>query len=157
MNTHLWCASVMAMVIATPAICETAPKEVVFAEGAVEASLTGVPGDPANGVKVMTTNALGNCVACHQIAALPDVEFPGNIAPALDGVADRWTEAQLRGIVTNAKMTVEGSFMPAFYKVDGFNRPGDGFTGKAGTEPLAPILNAQQIEDVVAFLMTLKE
>ncbi|WP_233352164.1 sulfur oxidation c-type cytochrome SoxX [Pseudogemmobacter humi] len=147
----------MVTVIATPAICETAPKDVSFAEGAVEASLTGVPGDPANGVKVMTTNALGNCVACHQIGALPDVEFPGTIAPPLDGAGDRWSEAELRGIVANAKMTFEGTFMPAFYKVDGFVRPGDGFTGKAGTEPLAPILNAQQIEDVVAFLVTLKE
>ena len=157
MSSHLWWATAMAMAIATPAICETAPKDVAFAEGAVEASLTGVPGDPANGVKVMTTNALGNCVACHQIAALPEVEFPGDIAPALDGAADRWTEGQLRGIVANAKMTFDGTFMPAFYKEDGFIRPGDGFTGKAGTEPLAPILNAQQIEDVVAFLMTLKE
>jgi sulfur-oxidizing protein SoxX len=157
MSSHLWWATAMAMAIATPAICETAPKDVAFAEGAVEASLTGVPGDPANGVKVMTTNALGNCVACHQIAALPEVEFPGDIGPPLDGAADRWTEAQLRGIVTNAKMTFDGTFMPAFYKEDGFIRPGDGFTGKAGTEPLAPILNAQQIEDVVAFLMTLKE
>ena len=157
MSSQLWWATAMAMAIATPAICETAPKDVAFAEGAVEASLTGVPGDPANGVKVMTTNALGNCVACHQIAALPEVEFPGDIGPPLDGAADRWTEAQLRGIVTNAKMTFDGTFMPAFYKEDGFIRPGDGFTGKAGTEPLAPILNAQQIEDVVAFLMTLKE
>lgn len=157
MSSHLWWATAMAMAIATPAICETAPKDVAFAEGAVEASLTGVPGDPANGVKVMTTNALGNCVACHQIAALPEVEFPGDIGPPLDGAADRWTEAQLRGIVTNAKMTFDGTFMPAFYKEDGFIRPGDGFTGKAGAEPLAPILDAQQIEDVVAFLMTLKE
>lgn len=157
MSSHLWWATTMAMAIATPAICETAPKDVAFAEGAVEASLTGVPGDPANGVKVMTTNALGNCVACHQIAALPEVEFPGDIGPPLDGAADRWTEAQLRGIVTNAKMTFDGTFMPAFYKEDGFIRPGDGFTGKAGAEPLAPILDAQQIEDVVAFLMTLKE
>lgn len=157
MSSHLWWATAMAMAIATPAICETAPKDVAFAEGALEASLTGVPGDPANGVKVMTTNALGNCVACHQIAALPEVEFPGDIGPPLDGAADRWTEAQLRGIVTNAKMTFDGTFMPAFYKENGFIRPGDGFTGKAGTEPLAPILDAQQIEDVVAFLMTLKE
>ncbi|ABL72214.1 MULTISPECIES: sulfur oxidation c-type cytochrome SoxX [Paracoccus] len=157
MSSHLWHAAVVAMAIATPAICETAPKDVDYAEGAVEASLTGVPGNPEEGVRVMTTNALGNCVACHQIGALPDVEFPGTIAPPLDGAADRWTEAQLRGIVANAKMTFEGTFMPAFYKGEGFVRPGDGFTGKAGTEPLAPILNAQQIEDVVAFLVTLKE
>lgn len=157
MNSHLWLAPALAMAIATPAICETAPTDVKFEEGAVEASLTGVPGDPKNGVKVMTTAALGNCVACHVVGALPHVEFPGDIGPPLDGAADRWTEAQLRGLVTNAKMTFEGTFMPAFYKGHGYIRPGDGYSGKAGAEPLPPILNAQQVEDVVAFLMTLKD
>ena len=105
----------------------------------------------------MTTNALGNCVACHQISALPDVQFPGNIAPPLDGVGDRWTEADLRGIVVNAKMMFPDSFMPAFYKTDGFVRPGAGFTGKAPEGPLPPVLTAAQVEDVVAYLTTLKE
>lgn len=150
-------ATAVVLSLATPALAETAPKDVVFAEGKVEASLTGTPGDPANGIKVMTTNALGNCVACHTIAALPDVQFPGDIAPPLDGVAGRWNEAELRGIVTNAKMTFDGSFMPAFYKTEGFVRPGDGYTGKAPEGDLPPILTAQEIEDVVAYLLTLKE
>lgn len=77
MNRQLWLASAVALAAATPAVCETAPKNVTYAEGAVEASLSGAPGNPEEGVKVMTTNALGNCVACHQIAALPDVQFPG--------------------------------------------------------------------------------
>lgn len=145
------CASAM------PGLTETAPGDVSFADGAVAASLSGVPGNPDEGVRIMTTNALGNCVACHQIAALPDVEFPGTIAPALDGVADRWSPEQLRGIVANAKMTFPDSFMPAFYKTSGFIRPGNGFTGKAATDQMAPILTAQQVEDVVAFLVTLKE
>ena len=59
--------------------------------------------------------------------------------------------------MANAKMTFEGTMMPAFYKVEGFIRPGDGYTGKAPTEALTPILTAQQIEDVVAFIATLKE
>ena len=147
----------IALSLAAPALAETAPKDVAFVDGKVEQSLTGAPGDAANGIKVMTTNALGNCVACHTIAALPDVQFPGTIAPPLDGAADRWSEAELRGIVTNAKMTFEGSFMPAFYKTEGFIRPGDGFTGKAAEGELPPILAAQQIEDVVAYLLTLKE
>ena len=74
----------------------------------------------------------------------------------LDGVGSRWNEAELRGIVANAKLMYEGTIMPAFYKVDGFTRPGNGYTGKAA-ETLEPILSAQQIEDVVAFLMTLKD
>lgn len=157
MVRRLGLAIAMLCASAAPGLTETAPAEVEFTDGAVETSLTGAAGNPEEGVRIMTTNALGNCVACHQIAALPDVEFPGTIAPALDGAADRWSEAQLRGIVANAKMTFPDSFMPAFYKTEGFIRPGDGFTGKAPTGDMAPILNAQQIEDVVAYLVTLKQ
>ncbi len=157
MTRQLWLASVVAMAIAAPATSETAPKLVAYSEGAIAQSLSGQPGDPALGAKIMTTAALGNCVACHQISAMPDVPFQGNIAPPLDGAADRYEEAQLRGIVANAKMTFDGSFMPAFYKTDGFVRAGDGYTGSAAPTDLPPILTAQQIEDVVAYLLTLKE
>ncbi|MEF3046776.1 sulfur oxidation c-type cytochrome SoxX [Pseudotabrizicola sp. L79] len=157
MTRHLWLASVLACAAVTPAFSETAPSDVVYVEGAVAESLSGAPGDAASGAKIMTTNALGNCVACHAIGAMPEVPFQGDIAPPLDGVADRYDEAQLRGLVANAKMTFEGTFMPAFYKTDGFVRPGDAYTGKAAPENLPPVLTAQQIEDVVAYLVTLKE
>ena len=157
MTRRLWLAAGAAFAVATPAVCEVAPKDLAFVEGAIEASLTGVPGNPEEGVKVMTTNALGNCVACHTISALPDVQFPGDVAPTLDGAASRYTEAQLRGIIANSKMTFEGSFMPAFYKTEGFIRPGAAYTGAAPEGDLPPILTAQQIEDVLAFVMTLKE
>lgn len=125
--------------------------------GAVEQSLTGQPGDAAAGRKVVGSKSLGNCVACHKISELiDDVPFHGEIGPPLDGAADRWSEAQLRGIVANAKMTFPESMMPSFYKTTGYIRPGKGFTGKAAQEPLPPLLTAQQIEDVVAYLMTLK-
>lgn len=134
-----------------------APGDVTYTEyGAVEASLSGTPGDAEAGAKVASTRSMGNCVACHQVSAL-SAAFQGEIGPSLDGVADRWNESELRGIVANAKMTYEGTIMPAFYKTDGFVRPGDGFTGKAAKGELEPLLSAQQIEDVVAFLMTLKE
>lgn len=150
-------ATAVLLAAASPVLSETAPADVSYAEGAVAQSLSGAPGDAAAGKKVMTTRSQGNCVACHQIAAMPDVAFQGTIAPPLDGVASRYDEAQLRGIVANAKMTFEGSFMPAFYKTTGFTRPGDAYTGKAAPENLPPILEAQQIEDVVAYLLTLKE
>ncbi|RMD94756.1 MAG: sulfur oxidation c-type cytochrome SoxX [Alphaproteobacteria bacterium] len=135
-----------------------APIDVVYDEnGAVAQSLTGVPGDPAAGAKVMTTRGLGNCIACHQVTALKEYPFHGNVGPSLDGVADRWNEAQLRGIVAYAKKTFPETVMPSFYKDRGFIRPGIGFTGKPAKEPLDPLLTAQQIEDVVAFLLTLKE
>lgn len=130
-----------------------APADVVFVDGAVEQSLTGVAGNPEEGAKVFSSRSMGNCVACHEITT-NDAAFPGNVGPMLDGVGERWNEAELRGIVADAKKMYEGSVMPSFYRVDGFIRPGDGYTGKAATE-LQPVLSAQQIEDVVAFLATL--
>lgn len=144
--------------LAVPGLADAvAPTAVAFDGGAVPTSLTGVPGDPAQGAKIMTTRPLGNCVACHEITSLSAAPFHGNVGPTLDGVADRWNEAELRGIVVNAKMTYDGTVMPAFYKTTGFIRPGDDYTGKAAPADLPPILNAQQIEDVVAYLLTLKE
>ena len=135
-----------------------APADVVFTEdGAVEQSLSGMAGNPEEGAKIMGSKKLGNCVACHSISALADVPFQGNVGPMLDGVADRWTAAELRGILSNAKLTYDGTVMPAYYKVDGFTRPGNTYTGKAADGPLDPLLSAQQIEDVIAFLGALKE
>ncbi len=136
---------------------DVAPMDVSYGEyGAVEASLSGQPGDAEAGAVVATTRGKGNCVACHQVSAL-DAPFQGEVGPMLDGAGSRWSEAELRGIVANAKMTFPESVMPSFYKSTGFIRPGDAFTGKAGEEPLAPLLTAQEVEDVVAFLMTLKD
>ena len=133
------------------------PTEVVFVEGAVEASLSGQPGDPAEGAKLMNKGA-GNCIACHQVTELEHLGFHGEIGPPLDGVADRWSVAELRGIVTNAKIMFEDSMMPSFYKTEGFIRLGDAYTGNAHPEgDVQPLLTAQQIEDVVAYLVTLKE
>lgn len=146
-----------AAVIGSGAIAgEIAPTEVAFVDGAVSESLTGKPGDPAEGRKIMNKGA-GNCIACHAISDLADLPFHGEIGPPLDGVADRWSEAELRGIVADAKKMFEGTMMPSFYKTSGYIRPGNGFTGKAGEEPLPPLLTAQQIEDVVAYLLTLKD
>ena len=102
-------------------------------------------------------NGAGNCIACHEVTALNHLPFHGEIGPMLDGVADRWSEAELRGIVANAKIMFEGSMMPSFYKTSGFTRLGDAYTGKAHPEgEVQPLLTAQEIEDVVAYLMTLK-
>lgn len=147
-----------AVMAAGAAVAEpVAPGNVEFKDGAVEKSLTGVPGDATSGAKVVGTKGMGNCVACHQVSALADVPWHGEVGPPLDGAGDRWSEAELRGIVANAKMMFEGSMMPSFYKNNGYIRPGDAFTGKAAKGELSPLLTAQQIEDVVAFLATLKE
>lgn len=146
------------LAIATVAAAEdVAPTAVSFVEGgAVEQSLTGVPGDPEKGAALMVDRGKGNCMACHVVSSMT-APFQGNIGPALDGVADRWDVANLRGIVANAKMTFPDTVMPAFYKTTGYIRPGDAFTGKAPKGDLPPLLTAQEVEDVVAYLATLKE
>ena len=145
--------------VAGSAFAETvAPADVAFDEyGVIEASLSGMPGDAESGAKIMTSRGLGNCVACHAVTALSHAPFHGEVGPTLDGIGGYRSEAELRGIVANAKMTFEGTVMPAFYKTSGFIRPGNGYTGKAAEGEIAPILSAQQIEDVVAFLLTLQD
>lgn len=130
---------------------------------AIKTSLTGKPGDPEKGVKWMVHRRLGNCIACHQItkilqrakdddlASLRKYGFHGKIAPTLDGVADRYTEAELRMIVADPKRAFPdlNTIMPSFHRSDGFNRViGD-------CKDLA-ILTAERLEDVVAYLKTLK-
>ncbi|MGR3500963.1 sulfur oxidation c-type cytochrome SoxX [Pseudaestuariivita sp.] len=129
---------------------EVKPMNVAFSDGMVESSLTGVAGDPAMGRKVFANRKQGNCLACHTNADLAEESFHGEVGPTMDGVADRWSEAELRGIVTNSKQMFEGTIMPAFYVDSGYERPLDKFAGTS-------ILTAQQVEDVVAYLMTLKE
>lgn len=139
------------------AATEISPTDVAFDEGTVAQSLSGVAGDPASGREIVGNKSLGNCVACHQVSDLSNVPFQGEIGPMLDGAGDRWTEAELRGIVANAKIMFEDSMMPAFYKTEGFIRPGNAYTGEAADDTFGPLLTAQQIEDVVAYLSTLKE
>lgn len=129
---------------------EVAPAQVNYEDGAVTASLTGAVGDPVAGRKVFANRKQGNCLACHANADLSGESFHGEVGPPMDGVADRWSVAELRGIVTNSKMMFEGTIMPAFYIDSGYERPLDKFAGKS-------ILTAQQVEDVVAYLMTLKD
>lgn len=136
---------------------EIAPTNVAYEDGSVAVSLSGMAGDAANGRIIVGDKSQGNCVACHQVTDLADVPFQGEIGPSLDGAGERWSEAELRGIVANAKMMFEDSLMPSFYKTEGFIRPGNAYTGKAADDTFGPLLSAQQIEDVVAYLSTLKE
>lgn len=155
-------ASILFAVLATGGVAlgqGVAPADVLYdSYGAVEVSLSGQAGSAEAGEKVMTTRGKGNCIACHQVDALADYPFHGNVGPPLNGVADRYTEADMRGIVANAKLTFEGTVMPAFFKNSGYVRPGIAYTGKAaGPDDLFPILTAQEVEDVVAYLLTLSE
>jgi sulfur-oxidizing protein SoxX len=157
MKTRCWVAGVVAglaaaLVSAAAGELPLVPFNIVVIAGvaAIPASLTGRPGKPKEGGKVVAGRRLGNCLSCHEIGALHEEEFHGDVGPSLDGVARRWDTATLRMIVVNAKKVFgEETVMPAFYRVDGLNRVRSEFLGK-------PILTAQQVEDVVAFLATLK-
>ncbi|TRD15139.1 sulfur oxidation c-type cytochrome SoxX [Palleronia caenipelagi] len=155
--TRIWLAAAALTAAAMPLQAETvAPTDVAYTDGAVEMSLTGMAGDPASGREIMNKGA-GNCIACHQVTDLPEYAFQGNVGPSLDGAADRWSEADLRGIVSNAKEMFPDTVMPSFYRTTGFTRPGNAYTGKAAEGDLDPLLTAQQVEDVVAYLLTLTE
>jgi len=143
--------AVAALLLSTGvASAQTTAMDVVFVDGAVTESLTGVSGDAANGRKVFASRKKGNCLACHVNADLSEQQFHGEVGPPLDGAGDRWTEAELRGLLANSKETFEDTIMPSFYRVSGFNRNQDKFEGKT-------ILSAQEVEDVLAYLQTLVE
>ena len=144
-------AAALGCAVASTALAGTVePDAVAFEDGAVAASLTGVAGDAAKGKEWFVGRKLGNCLACHQNSDTSNELFHGEVGPALDGVADRWSEDELRGIVTNAKMMFDGTIMPSFYRSHGGARTREEFQGKT-------ILSAQQVEDIVAYLKTLKE
>lgn len=127
-----------------------APQDVQVSQLSIAESLSGNPGDPIEGRNVFANRKLGNCLACHASRDLNDQLFHGEVGPALDGVAARWTPEQLRTIVVNSKLVfTELTVMPAFYSLDVGENVREDLKGKT-------ILTAQQVEDVVAYLATLK-
>ncbi|WP_054309566.1 sulfur oxidation c-type cytochrome SoxX [Mesorhizobium sp. 1M-11] len=152
MKRALAATIVAALMSAGAARSEDAPpQDVKIADMAVKASLTGTPGSPEEGAKTLANRSLGNCLACHAVQALSDEQFHGNVGPPLDGVADRWSVEQLRAIVVDSKQALnDESMMPGFYTLNVGKNVRKNLVGKT-------ILTAQQVEDVVAYLATLKE
>jgi len=111
-------------------------------------SLTGKAGDPANGRKLAIHRKKGNCLACHKMP-IPEQLFHGTIGPDLNGVGSRYTEAEIRLRVVDPKVVNEDTIMPSFYRESGYTAVLKNFKGKT-------IISAQDVEDIVAYLMTLK-
>jgi sulfur-oxidizing protein SoxX len=116
---------------------------------AIPASLTGTPGNAERGEKIVTNRQVGLCLLCHA-GPYPQERFQGTMAPDLKGAGTRSTEGQLRLRIVDASRINRETIMPPYYRVDGLTRVSPGFRGK-------PILTAEQIEDVVAYLVTLKD
>ena len=135
--------------VANSISAETIKYKVVEGES-IPVSLTGKSGDPANGKKVFLNRKKGNCLACHVVSELKDQPYHGEVGPPLDGASERWSEGEIRLRIVNPKLVNEDTIMPSFYRDDGFHRVLKKFEGKT-------ILSAQEVEDVVAYVMTLKE
>lgn len=147
--TRISCAVVGAVAMAFAAASAGAAEKYKVIDGAISQSLTGKAGDPGNGRKVMVDRRKGNCLACHAIAAFKDQDFHGNIGPALDGVGAVYTPAELRLRLVDPKVLNPDTMMPSFYRSTGFHRVQKKWQGKT-------IISAQEVEDVIAFLTTLK-
>lgn len=115
---------------------------------AIPNSLTGAPGDATRG-RAVVTNRQNTCLLCH-VGPFPEEKFQGNLSPDLRGTGARWSEGQIRLRIVDARRINPATIMPPFYAMEGLNRVGATWRGK-------PILTADQVEDVVAYLSTLRD
>jgi sulfur-oxidizing protein SoxX len=116
---------------------------------AIPASLTGAAGDPTRGRAIVVNRQLGLCLLCHS-GPFPEERLQGSLAPSLAGVASRFSVGQLRLRLVDASRVNPQTIMPPYYRTRDLARVSPSYIGK-------PILSAEQVEDVVAFLATLKE
>jgi sulfur-oxidizing protein SoxX len=124
-------------------------KPFTVAGDAIPFPLTGAKGDPARGRAIVTNRQVGLCLLCHS-GPFPEERLQGTLAPDLKGAGSRWSEGQLRLRIIDAARLNPSTIMPPYYRVDGLNRVAPSFRGK-------PVLSAEQIEDVIAFLVTLRD
>ena len=146
------CATVLWLGIGgTPdcALAETALRPYMIVGDAIPASLTGTSGDPERGRAIVVNRQVGLCLLCHS-GPFPEQKFQGTLAPDLKGAGVRSSEGQLRLRIVDASRIKPDTIMPPYYRIDGLDRVAPSFQGK-------PILTAEQIEDVVAYLLTLRE
>jgi L-cysteine S-thiosulfotransferase len=140
-------AVVLAMTAASVAAQEL--RTYVIAGDSIPDSLTGQPGDAGRGRAVVADRTVGLCLLCHS-GPIPEQPLQGNLAPSLAGAGARNTAGQLRLRLVNPSRLVPDTIMPPYYRLDHLQRVAKTYDGKT-------ILTAEQIEDVVAYLMTLKE
>ncbi len=141
-------AIAVSLVLGVGAQAEELVKFEIAGGDRIDRSLTGQAGDPVSGRKIAINRKLGNCLACH-VLPIPEQPFHGEVGPDLSGVGGNLSEGAIRLRIVNPKVVNPDTIMPAFYRNDGFERVLKKFQGKT-------MLSAQQVEDVVAYMMTLK-
>ena len=122
---------------------------VASGDDAMPQSLTGAKGDPGRGRAIVANRQVGLCLLCHS-GPFPEERFQGNLAPDLKGAGSRSSEGQLRLRIVDSARINPATIMPAYHRTEGLARVAPAHRGK-------PVLSAEQIEDVVAFLMTLRD
>ncbi len=140
------CAAVLACTVVS---VQARLAAVTVVGDAIPVSLTGAKGEPARGRAIVTNRQLGLCLLCHS-GPFPEERLQGDLAPDLKGAGARWSEGQLRLMIVDSHRLNAATIMPAYYRIDGLTRVAPAFRGR-------PVLSAEQIEDVVAFLMTLRD
>lgn len=116
---------------------------------ALPQALTATAGDATRGRAIVANRQVGLCLLCHT-GPIPEERFQGNLAPDLAGAGKRWSAGQLRLRMVDARTLNPQTIMPPYHRIDALNRVAPAWAG-------APMLAAQQIEDVVAYLLTLRD
>jgi sulfur-oxidizing protein SoxX len=120
----------------------------VFSNDELPVPLSGAKGDPARGRAIVASRQAGLCLLCHS-GPFPEERFQGTLAPDLNGIGSRLSEGQIRLRIMDPGRFNPSTIMPAYFRTEGLIRVAPSFRGM-------PILSAEQIEDVVAYLATLK-
>jgi len=144
------CAYIAMALLAGPyAAADETPYSEWTAQGlSIPEPLGGLQGDPQRGRAVVIDRERGNCLACHRMP-IPEEPMHGTVGPPLDGVGSRLSEGELRLRVVDEKRVNPDTIMPGFYRRPSeLHRPHPAFVSTA--------LTAQEVEDVVAYLRTLK-
>ena len=142
-------ALLLSAALAAPAGSGDGLRAYVIVDDAIPRPLTGQPGDPMRGRATVANRQQGLCLLCHS-GPFPETPLQGNLAPSLAGAGSRWSAGQLRLRIVDASHLNPNTIMPPYYRTDNLTRVAVPYVGK-------PILSAEQIEDVVAFLATLRD
>lgn len=146
---HILVALLIGAALALPPVAAAQQlRDYVVRDDSIPASLTGTSGDPQRG-RAVVINRQNTCILCHP-GPFAETKMQGDLAPSLAGAGSRWSEGQLRLRLVDASRLNPATIMPSYYRVEGLERIGTPWRGK-------PILSAEQIEDVVAYLVSLRE
>ena len=138
----------MALLAAAACAAQAQPVELKVVGDAIPDPLTGTPGNATRGREIVGSRQSGLCLLCHT-GPIPEDRFQGNLAPDLAGAGTRWSAGQLRLRIADARQLNPHTIMPAYHRSEGLQRVAPAWRGKT-------LLTAQEIEDVVAYLLTLK-